>query len=81
MYEDTAITLGHDDAETLARLLWDLEQWLATTRGAIFEDLVAYYEPTARHGIWSARRRADAAQANLGRYWQQLHTAVQAAEQ
>jgi hypothetical protein len=80
MFEDTAITLGHDDAVTLARLLWDLEAWLTTTQDSVFEDLVGYFEPQARHGIWPARRRAEAARANLGRYWQHLYEAVEAAE-
>ena len=80
MYEDTAITLGHDDAVTLARLLWDLDERLATARCAVFEDLVAYFEPQAEHGIWPTRRRAEAARASLGRYWQRGRGRDQPAE-
>lgn len=80
MYEDTVITLGHDDAATLARLLWNLDEWLASAREAVFEDLVEYFEPQAEHGIWPARRRAEAVRVNLGRYWQHLHEAVESAE-
>jgi hypothetical protein len=80
MHEDTAIALGHDDATTLARL-WDLEAWLTNAQDSVFEDLVGYFEPQAEHGIWPARRRAEAVRANLGRYWQHLHAAVEAAGQ
>jgi hypothetical protein len=80
MFEDTTITLGHDDAASLALLLCRLEDWLAHSAGGVVEDLVAFLEPKFRHGIWPARMQAEAIVHNLGHYGRQLHEAVGLAE-
>lgn len=80
LFEDTTITLAHDEAVGLALMLGRLEEWLADSANDAFEDLVAFLEPRFRHGIWPGRMQAEAIVRNLGLYSRTLDEAARAAE-
>jgi hypothetical protein len=75
MYEDTTITLHHDEALRLALLLRWLEDWLNHSTTAV-EDLVEFLTPKFKFGVFTGRMHAEAITADVGFYGQKLSIAL-----